>query len=289
MSFPQPEQRKLHGLRNGLVLSITALALILPQASASTPAAPSATPRAADTAHSKHAKPTVVLVHGAFADASGWNDVIQRLQGRRYTVLAPPNPLRGLAGDSEYLKSFLSTIEGPIVLVGHSYGGAVLTNAAAGNPNVQALVYVAAYALAEGENVAAANELGGGHSELLDHIITRPFPGAQGGDADVYVKPGSFRHIFAQDLPRKKTAVMAAGQRPGAYAALVTPSGPPAWETIPAWYVVSRNDNLIPPAAQRVMAERAGAHTTEIDSSHVSMMSHPRRVTRLIVKADKHT
>jgi pimeloyl-ACP methyl ester carboxylesterase len=234
-------------------------------------------------------KPTIVLVHGAFADASGWNDVINRLQERGYPVLAPPNPLRGLTGDAEYLAAFLSTIQGPIVLVGHSYGGAVITNAATDNPNVQALVYVAAYALAEGENVAAANELGGGHSDLLDHIVTRPFPGAAEGDMDVYVDSGAFRRIFAQDLPRKQTAAMAAGQRPGSFSALVTPSGAPAWQHIPSWYLVSADDHLIPPQAQRAMANRAGARTSEIDSSHVSMMSHPWRVTKLIVTADRES
>jgi pimeloyl-ACP methyl ester carboxylesterase len=234
-------------------------------------------------------KPTVVLVHGAFADASGWNDVIAELQRRGYPVLAPPNPLRGLMSDAEYLAAFLSTLEGPIVLVGHSYGGAVITNAATGNPNVEALVYIAAYALDQGENVAAANELGGGHSDLLNHIVVRPFPGAAPGDADVYVAADAFRDIFAQDLSRTQTAVMAAGQRPGSFSALVTPSGPPAWADIPSWYLVSSEDHLIPPQAQRVMAERAGAHTSEVDSSHVSMMSHPRRVANLIVSADNHT
>ena len=116
-------------------------------------------------------------------------------------MYAPPNPLRGLTTDAEYLATFLSTIEGPIVLVGHSYGGAVITQAATGNENVRALVYVAAYALAEGENVAAANELGGGHSDLLNHIVVRPYPGAPEGDGDVYVDPAAFRSIFAQDLP----------------------------------------------------------------------------------------
>jgi pimeloyl-ACP methyl ester carboxylesterase len=272
-------------------MSLAAMAFLIPQASALTPPANTHTPATPATVATlgEHTRPTIVLVHGAFADASGWNDVIARLQDRGYTVLAPPNPLRSLTADSEYLRYFLSTIDGPIVLVGHSYGGAVLTNAATGNPNVEALVYIAAYALDNGENVAQANELGGGHSNLLEHIITRPFPGAQEGDADVYINPRSFRNIFAQDLPLEQTNVMAAGQRPGAFAALVTPSGPPAWATIPSWYLVSANDHLIPPPAQREMAERAGAHTFEIASSHVSMMSHPQRVTRLIVTADTHT
>lgn len=235
------------------------------------------------------ARPTVVLVHGAFADASGWNDVATRLMAAGYTVYAPPNPLRGLTTDADYLATFLSTIEGPVVLVGHSYGGAVITNAATGNDNVRALVYVAAYALAEGENVAAANELGGGHSDLLDHIVVRPYPGAPEGDGDVYVDPGAFREIFAQDLSRSETAAMAAGQRPATFGALVTPSGVPAWETIPSWYLRAGDDNLIPPAAQAAMAERAGARTRTVDSSHVAMMSHPATTTRMIIDAARST
>ncbi len=230
-------------------------------------------------------KPTVVLVHGAFADASGWNDVTTKLVAKGYTVFAPPNPLRGLTSDAEYLATFLSTIEGPVVLVGHSYGGAVITNAATGNPNVKALVYVAAYALAQGENVAAANELGGGHSNLLDHIVVRPYPGAPAGDGDVYVDPASFRSIFAQDLPRAQTVAMAAGQRPGTFGALVTPSSVPAWKTIPSWYLRAGEDHLIPPVAQAAMAKRAGAWTRTIRSSHVAMMSRPGATANIILRA----
>ena len=201
MHFRQPTQGKRRG---AFVVMLAAVALVIPQSGAT--ATLSAGGVAPTVSSARSTKPTVVLVHGAFADASGWNDVIAKLQRRGYTVLAPPNPLRGLTGDAEYLKAFLGTIEGPIVLVGHSYGGAVITNAATGNQNVQALVYVAAYALAEGENVAAANELGGGHSNLLEHIVVRPFPGAQENDADVYVNPAAFRDIFAQDLPAEQTA-----------------------------------------------------------------------------------
>jgi len=240
--------------------------------------------------HTDHVeKPTVVLVHGAFADASGWNDVATLLIADGYPVYAPPNPLRGLTTDAQYLATFLSTIEGPIVLVGHSYGGAVITQAATGNENVRALVYVAAYALAEGENVAAANELGGGHSDLLNHIVVRPYPGAPNGDGDVYVDPAAFRSIFAQDLPPSQTAAMAAGQRPATFGALVTPSGVPAWETIPSWYLRAGEDRLIPPAAQAAMAERAGAWTRTIRSSHVAMMSHPVATASIIIRAVRST
>ncbi|SFR84465.1 Pimeloyl-ACP methyl ester carboxylesterase [Agromyces sp. CF514] len=230
-------------------------------------------------------KPTVVLVHGAFADSSGWNDVTERLQKRGYTVLAASNPLRGLTADAEYVKSILATIEGPIVLVGHSYGGAVITNAATGNPNVVSLVYVAAYALDAGERLIDANELGGGHSALGDHLVIRPYPGAPEGDADGYIDPAFFRELFAADLPKKQTAVMAASQRPAALQALFTPSGEPAWKTIPSWYIVASQDHTIPPEAERAMAERAGSETVEIRSSHVVMMSHPGEVADVILDA----
>jgi pimeloyl-ACP methyl ester carboxylesterase len=226
-----------------------------------------------------------VLVHGAFADSSGWNEVTKRLQKQGYTVLAASNPLRGLAADTEYLKSILATIEGPIVLVGHSYGGAVITNAATGNPNVQSLVYVAAYALDAGERLIDANELGGGHSELANHLVIRPYPGAPEGDADGYIDPAFFRALFAGDLPKREAAVMAASQRPAALQALFTPSGEAAWKTVPSWYVVASQDHTIPPEAERVMAERAGSTTIEIDSSHVVMMSHPDEVTDVILDA----
>lgn len=209
----------------------------------------------------------------------------ERLQKKGYTVLAASNPLRGLHTDAAYVRSILETIEGPIVLVGHSYGGAVITNAATGLANVEALVYVAAYALDEGERLVDANALGGGHTDLADHIVIRPYPGAPEGDADGYIDPAYFHELFAGDLPKKQTAVMAASQRPAALQALFTPSGVPAWKTIPSWYVVASQDHTIPPEAERVMAERAGSTTTEIDSSHVVMMSHPVEVTDVILDA----
>ncbi|NOK17247.1 alpha/beta fold hydrolase [Corallococcus carmarthensis] len=230
-------------------------------------------------------KPTVVLVHGAFADASGWAGVIAHLQHEGYTVYAFANPLRSIAGDAEYLRSFLSTLTGPVVLVGHSYGGAVITNAATGNPNVKALVYVAAYALDEGETLLAANALGGGQSELGDHLVLRPFPGAATGDADGYIDPAFFRQLFAGDLSEMDAAVLAASQRPAAAAIFANPSGPPAWKDLPSWYLIASDDHTIPPEAQRVMAKRAGAQDVEIPSSHVAMISHPDVVTELIGEA----
>lgn len=230
-------------------------------------------------------RPTIVLVHGAFADSSGWQAVAERLMRAGFPVLAFSNPLRGPLADAEYLRRFLDTIEGPVVLVGHSYGGAVVTNAATGDPDVRSLVYVAAYAPDEGESVAAANALGGGHTEVTDHLVLRPFPGAAEGDADAYIDPAWFPRLFAQDLPAATARFIAASQRPGALAALVTPSGEPAWREIPSWYLVASRDRIIPPEAERAMAERAGATTVEIDSSHVPMISHPGVVVRLVRQA----
>jgi len=228
--------------------------------------------------------PTVVLVHGAFADASGWNDVSTRLQKRGYTVIAPANPLRGVTSDSDYLKTVLATLPGPIVLVGHSYGGAVITNAATGNPNVKSLVYIASYALDANETLVAANALGGGHNDFAEHLVIRPF-GAGPTDADAYIDPTFFHDLFAGDLPMNQTAVMAASQRPAALATLLTPSGTPAWQTTPSWYLVAADDHTIPPEAQRAMAARAGSTTIEVDSSHVAMISNPAVVTQLVVEA----
>jgi pimeloyl-ACP methyl ester carboxylesterase len=238
----------------------------------------------AASAHSTGPKPTIVLVHGAFADASGWNAVEHELKERGYTVYAPANPLRGLKSDSDYLRSFLATIPGPIVLVGHSYGGAVITDASTGNPNVKGLVYIAAYALEQGESVGVANTLGGATpSLLLQHIIARPLPG--GTDADGYIDPAYFHQVFAADVPADLSAEMAAGQRGAALSSLAEPSSVPGWKTIPTWYLVASNDNAIPPAAERAMAARAHAHTVEIPSSHVAMISHPDTVTKLILAA----
>lgn len=263
---------------NSRTIRLTLAAVLA--AFASLAAAPAPAP-AADRA----AKPTIVLVHGAFADSSGWQAVADRLSDRGYPVVAFSNPLRGPISDGEYLRQFLATIQGKVVLVGHSYGGAVITNAATGNPNVKSLVYVAAYAPDAGESVAAANALGGGHTDVTDHLVLRPYPGAPEGDGDAYIDPAWFHRLFAQDLPRKTTRFMAATQRPGALAALVTPSGEPAWKTIPSWYLVAKQDRIIPPEAERAMAKRAGAKTVVIDSSHVAMMSHPKEVTALIRRA----
>lgn len=229
-------------------------------------------------------KPTVVLVHGAFADSSGWNDVEASLQADGYTVLAFSNPLRGIKYDSQYLRDFLSTIDGPIVLVGHSYGGALITNAATGNPNVKSLVYIAAYALAEGESVQAANELGGGHTDVIDHLVIRPFPGATEGNADAYIGPAYFPQLFAQDVPMTLAKSMAAAQRPGALASLVTPSGAPAWESIPQ-LVHGRQERPHHPAGGRTgngrprrRHHRRSQHVTRADDQPATEGDQPHQV-----------
>jgi pimeloyl-ACP methyl ester carboxylesterase len=232
-------------------------------------------------------KPTVVLVHGAFADSSGWSLVAAALQADGYPVLAFSNPLRGVQYDSAYLRTFLDTIKGPVVLVGHSYGGAVITNAATGDSDIKSLVYVAAYALEAGETVQDANALGGGTSELGQNLLIRPFPGASPGDADAYINPKAYRELFAQDLPRSVADTFAASQRPAALAAFGTPSGEPAWKTIPSWYIVAKQDRTIPPAAERAMAARAGAKTVELNTSHVPMLSKPLSVVAVIRQAAK--
>ena len=284
----RPRRRLLGPFAAALVTVLAAVLAVAGPTTASAPGAGAARPAtqgAASAERGSTAKPTIVLVHGAFADSSGWNAVAARLFKAGYPVIAFSNPLRGPLADGEYLRQFLTTIDGPVVLVGHSYGGAVISNGATGNDKVLALVYVAAYAPAEGESVAAANDLGGGHTEVTDHLVVRPYPGSTPPDGDAYIDPAHFRRLFAQDLPARTTRFMAATQRPGALAALLTPSGPPAWEDIPSWYLVARQDRIIPPEAERAMAARADATTVEINSSHVAMMSHPGKVTRLILRA----
>jgi pimeloyl-ACP methyl ester carboxylesterase len=231
-------------------------------------------------------KPTIVLVHGAFADASAWSGVIGRLQKDGYPVIAPANPLRSLSGDSAYIASVLAQTPGPLVVVGHSYGGAVITNAAAGNANVRALVYVDAFIPAIGEDTL---HLGGADSALPTAIEFKAFPPFGPNDVEIYVKKDRFRAVFAADVSAKTAAVMWASQRPLAVATGAEPTTAEAWRTIPSWAMIGRQDKTITPDALRSMATRAHAHTVEIDSSHVPMISHPDAVTGLIEKAAEAT
>jgi pimeloyl-ACP methyl ester carboxylesterase len=232
-------------------------------------------------------KPTVVLVHGSFADASSWSAVIPALQKRGYPVVAAANPLQGLAGDSTYLKNELAQIKGPIVLVGHSYGGLVISNAATGNPNVKALVYIAAFAPLQGEtgNQLIAHAPGSLLGPQVLNVGGYPTPDGQ-VVLEATVKPSAFRPIFAADVPASLTKIAAASQRPTALSTLSDPAGPPAWKTIPSWYLVAGADKAIGAANERFMAKRIHATTVEAKgASHIVMLSQPDKVIRLIVDA----
>jgi pimeloyl-ACP methyl ester carboxylesterase len=241
--------------------------------------------------HTSPAKPTVVLVHGAWADGSSWDGVVKVLQGDGYTVDVPPNPLRGLAADSAYLKDYLGTISGPVVLVGHSYGGAVISDAATGDSNVKALVYVDAFIPDEGETLMDLltpknpDEPGLNPEELFNFV---PFPNAPNGVADLYLKPQVLPGALANDLPASEAAVLAATQRPIASNALVEKSGKPAWKTIRSWDVIGTEDHIIPPPLQEFMAKRAGSHVIDVKASHLSLVSHPKVVAGVIATAAQH-
>jgi len=229
--------------------------------------------------------PTVVLVHGAFADASSWNGVIQRLQAKGVPVTAPANPLRGIAADSAYIGAVFEQIEGPVVAVGHSYGGAVITNAATDAKNVVGLVYVAAFAPEEGETLGTA-EAGSKDSVLNSALVPRQYPTANGGSAtEFYIDPAKARDAFAGDLSDQQAALIAATQRPVAELAFSEPSGPPAWKDRPAWAVVATADKAAGTDVVRSMAERAGAKVTELAGSHVIMISQPDAVADVILQA----
>jgi len=246
----------------------------------------SVTAAASDDPDQQSLKPTVVFVHGGWADSSSWNQEITNLERRGFSVIAPANPLRDLASDSAYIRSVLQTISGPIVLVGHSYGGAVITDAAVGVPNVKALVYIAAFAPDKGESLVQLVTMNPGSQIGPPTLDFRPYPLADGGTGtDLYIKKSAFHDAFAGDLPLKVTDQMQATQRPFANAAFVAPSGEPAWKTIPSWYMVATEDHAIPPATERFMAQRAHATTVEVESSHVAMISQPEATTRLILDA----
>jgi pimeloyl-ACP methyl ester carboxylesterase len=252
-------------------------------------AAASVPPTAADRAAAS-GRPTIVFVHGAFADSSGWDAEISRLQRLGYPVLAASDPLRGLTGDADYVRSILATISGPIVLVGHSYGGAVITNAARGVANVQALVYVGAFVPDKGESIATVLDPNTYPGSLLGAATTDvrqfPNPAAPGGtDADVYIKSADFRSVFAADVRAGMAARMAATQRPLSLTAETEPSGSPAWKTVPSWDLITLNDKAVPPAGQRFMAQRAHAHIETVNSSHAVMVSHPDAVVRIVLEA----
>jgi pimeloyl-ACP methyl ester carboxylesterase len=232
--------------------------------------------------------PTVVLVHGGFADASFWAPVIEDLQAHDVPVLAPPNPLRGLAHDAKYVASYVNQIDGPVLLVGHSYGGAVVSVAGASTPNAVGLVYIAAFALDEGESFAEIfAEFG--DTPLVGAVRPSNYPVADGETAvELTIAPELYREAFAADLPEDVTRVLAVSQRPFA-AIFEDRAEAAAWKTLPSWYVVATADNAIPPDGERHMARRAGAQTIEVDASHSIALSQPTAVAELIRTAVEAT
>ena len=267
-----------------LRLSIAAMAVAV--AALSIPLSQSASAyTTARAAASDGPKPTIVLEHGAWANTASWEGVIKRLQADGYTVYAPPNPLQGLTFDSAYLADFLHSISGPIVLVGHSYGGAVITNAATGDSQVKALVYVDAFVPAQGQTLAQLLASYPGSCAVPANLTVVPFPGAPAGAGDAYITQSAFPSCMANGLPTREAQALAAVQLPIATSALTQPSGVPAWQTIPSWTVAGTADHAIPLALQLAMAENAHAHITEVDAPHLSMISDPGVVTSVILQA----
>jgi len=236
-----------------------------------------------------HGKPTVVLVHGAWADGSSWTNVITKLQAAGHDVVTLPNTLRGPAADAAVVRAYVDTIEDPVVLVAHSYGGFVITNAAKGASNVKALVYVDAFIPDAGQNAAElasqASVLTAALSDPTKVFKLVPIPGAPPDVLDTYLLPQVVTGSFANDVSAEEAKLIHATQRPASLAGLLEPSGPPAWKDVPAWAVIGTQDRIIPPDAQRAMARNAGARITEVDASHVSMVSHPQIVVEVIEEA----
>ena len=230
------------------------------------------------------AKPTIVTVHGAWSDASPFNQVREILSSQGYTVVNFANPLRSLSGDTKYLRSFLKTrTRGPVVLVGHSYGGALIGGAALGHPDVKALVYLNAFVPEEGETILELSSKAGpvDADALFD---TAPFPGEH--NVDLYLKEGAFAGGFTNGLSDDQTATYFASQRPITYGALSEPTGAnPAWKALPSWYVAGTDDHSIALDTQLFMAERAGSTVTRVEAGHLSMVAEAATVARVIIEA----
>jgi pimeloyl-ACP methyl ester carboxylesterase len=271
--------------RRTVTLSLLAGAAVLGTPGAAL-AAPSPTQDEQSHGHG-HERPTIVLIHGAFADASSWSAVVERLQHQGHHAVAPALPLRGLSTDAAYIRSVLDSIAGPIVLVGHSYGGAVISVAATDAPRVKALVYIAAFVPDIGES---ALELTGKYpgSTLAQATSTQYYPLPGGGEGEeLVIKKELFREQFAAGVPTTTAQVMAVGQRPITLAALQEKSTAAAWKQIPSWYLVATGDRNIPPAAEQWMAERARAHTVRVHAPHAVAVSDPGPVTELILRATR--
>jgi pimeloyl-ACP methyl ester carboxylesterase len=230
------------------------------------------------------AKPAVLLVHGAFSDNTIWSEVIRELQALGGVAVAVANPLRGLGADARYVANVARQLDGPVLLVGHGYGGAVINNVTDVD-NIVGLVFIAGFALIEGETTMGLWEQ---FPETLLGPALAPtsYPNGHGRDAvEMYLSPEKFRAAFCADLPLDAANALASLQRPIALAAMEDQSGPPAWRGLPSWYLVTTNDALVHPDAQRFLAERSGATTVEAASSHAAPLSEPGAVTRLILRA----
>lgn len=229
---------------------------------------------------------TVVLVHGAFADASGWAGIIERLQAAGIAVMAPANPLRGVASDAAYIASVVNQIPGPVLLVGHSYGGVVISNASPMANNVVGLVYVCAFIPDEGETLQALSEQAT-DSLVGPALVPRQYPNGPGEEpgVELYIDPAQFHAVFCADLPAQQAAIMAVSQRPASALGFGEPSGPVGWKTLPSWAIISPHDVTIGPAGEKFMAERSGATITEIDGSHVLFIAQPDAVAEVIMSA----
>ena len=272
-----------------VALAMAALAILVSQAASAHPVTPAAA--VTTTGSAGEPKPSIVLVHGAWADSSSWDAVVGQLERDGYPVYVPPNPLLGLDYDPAFIRDFLNTISGPVILVGHSYGGAVITNAATGDPNVKALVYVDAFAPAQGQTIGQLVTAHPGSCVLPSQNVTvQPYPGAPTGAVDVYIKQSVFPSCMANGLPAREAGVLAATQQPLASIALTQESGVPAWQTIPSWAVIGTADRAIPPAELLDMARQAHAQITMAPGApHLSMISDPGLVTQVILQAVKAT
>jgi pimeloyl-ACP methyl ester carboxylesterase len=295
--FPRPAVNHRPPRASGsVVLAAVAMLAVLSACAvpASTPTAP-ATPSESALIHRLtacqapgQAKPTVVLVHGAWADTSSWRGEIRTLQAAGYDVRAIANPLQNLTADSQYVRDYLQALRGPVVLAGHSYGGSVITNAAAGLANVKALVYVDAIAPAPGETTAQLSGAGsaltrGKPSQLY---FTTSYPGAPRGASELYLKENVFINYFAGDLPRSQARLLWASQRGTSTAAFTTPATAAAWKTIPSWYFISTGDQIVTEASKLKMAHRAHSHITMFrGGSHLTLIPHPNAVTAVITSA----
>jgi pimeloyl-ACP methyl ester carboxylesterase len=267
----------------GLIIGAAAIAALSAFSLAPSASAHATAPKAAAAGP----KPTIVLVHGAWADASSWTPVIERLQKAGYTVDAPPNPLQGLTYDSSYIANYLKQITGPVILVGHSYGGAVITDASVGDANVKALVYIAGWAPAKGETLEGLNDSKLGQEIPSLSLISTPYTEEDGSaTAELTINPADYpREFVDNELPAYEEAALAAEQRPLSVNALTEASTTPGWLTIPSWYMVADRDRAIAPNLERFMAARMHAHTVDVNGPHLLMLTNPGAVTSLIEQA----